>query len=86
MSLQIRYFDDPILKNGSKVETFDEQLSKLSSDMLDLMPSEGVSPAAQQVGIAQFCVMEVPEHPDYPITCILDDKPTPSLIMRNFNG
>ena len=85
MSLQIRYFGDPILKEmGQKVETFDEQLSKLSSDMLDLMHrSEGIGLAAQQVGIAlQFCVMEVPEHPDYPITCILDDKPlTPSLIM-----
>ena len=85
MSLQIRYFGDPILKEmGQKVETFDEQLSKLSSDMLDLMHrSEGIGLAAQQVGIAlQFCVMEVPEHPDYPITCILDDKPlNPSLMM-----
>ena len=29
--------------------------------------------------------MEIPDHPDYPITCILDGKPlSPSLIMPMF--
>ena len=85
MSLKIRYFGDPVLKEvGKKVECFDQNLSKLSQDMLDIMyQAEGIGLAAQQIGEAiQFCVVDVPEHPDYPITCILDGKPlSPSLIM-----
>ena len=52
--------------------------------MLVLMRiTEGIGLAAQQIGKAlQFCVVEVPEHPDYPMACILDGKPlSPSLIM-----
>ena len=63
---------------------FDEDLLNFSNEMLTLMhKSEGIGLAAQQVGKAiQFCVVEVPEHPDYPITCIFDGKPlAPSLIM-----
>ncbi len=85
MSLKIRYFGESVLReNGRKVENFDDKLSKLSQDMLALMhQSDGIGLAAQQVGLAlQFCVVEVPEHPDYPIDCILDGKPlSPSLIM-----
>ena len=45
--------------------------------------AEGIGLAAQQIGQAlQFCVVDVPEHPDYPMTCILDGKPlSPSLVM-----
>ncbi len=85
MSLKIRYFGESVLReNGRKVENFDDELSKLSQDMLALMhQSDGIGLAAQQVGLAlQFCVVEVPDHPDYPIACILDGKPlSPSLIM-----
>jgi len=85
MSLKISYFGDPILrKKGSKVEDFDESLLKFSKEMLVLMhESEGIGLAAQQVGEAiQFCVVEVPEHPDYPMTCIFDGKAlSPSLVM-----
>lgn len=88
MTLSIRYYGDPVLKEkGLKVDRFDDQLSKLAHDMLALMHlSDGIGLAAQQVGLAlQFCVMEIPDHPDYPITCILDGKPlSPSLIMPMF--
>lgn len=88
MTLSIRYYGDPVLKEkGVKVDRFDDQLSKLANDMLALMHlSDGIGLAAQQVGLAlQFCVMEIPDHPDYPITCILDGKPlSPSLIMPMF--
>ena len=88
MTLSIRYYGDPVLKEkGVKVDRFDDQLSKLANDMLALMHlSDGIGLAAQQVGLAlQFCVMEIPDHPDHPITCILDEKPlSPSLIMPMF--
>jgi peptide deformylase len=88
MTLSIRYYGDPVLKEkGIKVDRFDDQLSKLGHDMLALMHlSDGIGLAAQQVGLAlQFCVMEIPDHPDHPITCILDEKPlSPSLIMPMF--
>ena len=44
---------------------------------------QGIGLAAQQVGKAiRFCVVDVPDHPDYPIACILDGKPlSPSLLM-----
>ena len=85
MTLKIRYFGDPVLKEaGQKVEEFGPELARLSIDMLELMhQSEGIGLAAQQIGKAlQFFVADVPDHPDYPITCILDGKPlSPSLIM-----
>ena len=85
MSLKLRYFGDPVLRqSGKKIEKFDEQLVDLSSKMLEVMrESEGIGLAAQQIGLAeQFCVMDVPEHPDYPMLCILDGKAlTPSLLM-----
>ncbi len=85
MSLYIRYFGDSVLRQkGLKIEKFDDHLTKLSQDMLEIMhTSEGIGLAAQQIGKAiQFCVMEVPDHPEYPTTCILDGKPlSSSLIM-----
>lgn len=85
MSLRLRYFGDPVLRqSGRKIEKFDDQLASLSQEMIEVMrESDGIGLAAQQVGIAeQFCVMDVPEHPDYPILCVLDGKAlSPSLLM-----
>jgi peptide deformylase len=85
MSLTIRYYGDPVLKQtGTKVDQFDEPLAQLSKDMLDTMrQNDGIGLAAQQIGLAsQFCVMDVPDHPEYPMLCILDGKPvSPSLVM-----
>jgi peptide deformylase len=85
MSLKLRYFGDPVLRqSGRKIEKFDDQLATLSQEMIEVMrESDGIGLAAQQVGIAeQFCVMDVPEHPDYPILCVLDGKAlSPSLLM-----
>ena len=85
MSLNICYFGNSVLRQkGRKIVKFDEQLTKLASDMLEIMhTSEGIGLAAQQIGKAiQFCVMEVPDYPDYPTACILDGKPlSSSLIM-----
>jgi peptide deformylase len=85
MSLKLRYFGDPVLRqSGRKIEKFDDQLASLSQEMIEVMrESDGIGLAAQQVGIAeQFCVMDVPEHPDYPILCVLDGKAlSPSLLM-----
>ena len=85
MSLKLRYFGDPVLRqSGRKIEKFDDQLASLSQEMIEVMrESDGIGLAAQQIGIAeQFCVMDVPEHPDYPILCVLDGKAlSPSLLM-----
>jgi len=85
MSLKLRYFGDPVLRqSGRKIEKFDNQLASLSQEMIEVMrESDGIGLAAQQVGIAeQFCVMDVPEHPEYPILCVLDGKAlSPSLLM-----
>ena len=85
MSLRLRYFGDPVLRqSGRKIEKFDDQLASLSQEMIEVMrESDGIGLAAQQVGIAeQFFVMDVPEHPDYPILCVLDGKAlSPSLLM-----
>jgi len=85
MSLRLRYFGDPVLRqSGRKIEKFDDQLASLSQEMIEVMrESDGIGLAAHQVGIAeQFCVMDVPEHPEYPILCVLDGKAlSPSLLM-----
>jgi len=85
MSLKLRYFGDPVLRqSGRKIEKFDDQLATLSQEMIEVMrESDGIGLAAQQIGIAeQFCVMDVPEHPEYPILCVLDGKAlSPSLLM-----
>ena len=85
MSLRLRYFGDPVLRqSGRKIEKFDDQLASLFQEMIEVMrESDGIGLAAQQIGIAeQFCVMDVPEHPEYPILCVLDGKAlSPSLLM-----
>ncbi|MDG1138327.1 MAG: peptide deformylase [Opitutales bacterium] len=85
MTLRITQFGESILQEkGKKVTSFDPDLTELANDMLDAMDhAEGIGLAAQQVGKSlQFCVVDVPEHPEYPMACILDSKPlAPSLVM-----
>ena len=85
MTLRITQFGESILtQKGKSVESFDASLSKLAQEMLVSMhAAEGIGLAAQQVGQAvRFCVVDVPDHPEYPISCILDGKPlSPSLLM-----
>ena len=75
MSLRITQYGESILqKEGKPVDSFDEQLKELSNAMLESMKeAEGIGLAAQQIGQAiRFCVVDVPEHPDYPTHCVLD--------------
>ena len=85
MTLRITQYGESILhEKGKIVESFDSDLSQLSRDMLEAMYQvQGIGLAAQQVGKAiRFCVVDVPDHPDYPMACILDGKPlSPSLLM-----
>jgi peptide deformylase len=85
MTLRITQYGESILHDkGKAVSDFSDELFNLSCDMIEAMRgAEGIGLAAQQVGQAlRFCVVEVPDHPDYPITCILDDKPlSPALLM-----
>jgi len=77
MTLSVTQYGESILhQKGKQVTEFSSKLSSLYHDMLEAMyAEEGIGLAAQQVGIAlQFCVVDVPSIPDYPITCILDDK------------
>lgn len=85
MLLEIVKYGNPILhKKGKVVTEFSDTISALYQDMLDTMyKEEGIGLAAQQVGLAiQFCVIDVPSHPEYPITSILDDQSlSPQLLM-----
>ena len=85
MSLSIVNYSTRVLREkGKAISQFDDSLNQLSKDMISTMyEAEGIGLAAQQIGEAlQFCVMDVPDHPEYPITCILDGKPlSPSLLM-----
>ncbi|HAD22443.1 MAG: peptide deformylase [Opitutae bacterium] len=85
MTLRITQYGESVLhQKGETVQSFDNELTQLSKDMLEAMHQvQGIGLAAQQVGKAiRFCVMDVPDHPDYPMACILDGKPlSPSLIM-----
>ena len=85
MTLRITQYGESILHDkGKAVSDFSDELFKLASDMIEAMRvAEGIGLAAQQIGQAlRFCVVEVPDHPDYPITCILDGKPlSPALLM-----
>ena len=77
MTLSVTQYGESILhQKGKQVTQFSVKLRDLYQDMLEAMyAEEGIGLAAQQVGIAlQFCVVDVPIIPDYPITCILDDK------------
>ena len=85
MLLEIVKYGNPILhKKGKVVTEFSDTISALYQDMLDTMyKEEGIGLAAQQVGLAiQFCVIDVPSHPEYPITSILDGHSlSPQLLM-----
>jgi peptide deformylase len=85
MSLSIVNYGTKVLREkGKAISEFDASLNQLSKDMISTMyEAEGIGLAAQQIGEAlQFCVMDVPDHPEYPITCILDGKAlSPSLLM-----
>jgi peptide deformylase len=85
MTLSIVKYGEKVLRQkGLPVSQFDSQLKQLSNDMLLAMEAaEGIGLAAQQIGKAlQFCVVDVPDHPEYPMDCILDGKPlSPSLLM-----
>ena len=85
MTLRITQYGESILhQKGSPIESFDAELSRLSKDMLEAMHQvEGIGLAAQQVGKAlRFCIVDVPDHPEYPMACIVDGKAlSPSLLM-----
>lgn len=85
MTLRITQYGESILHDkGNVVSDFSEKLAFLYDEMIDAMHNaDGIGLAAQQIGKAlRFCVVEVPDHPDYPITCILDGKPlSPALLM-----
>ena len=85
MLLEIVKYGNPILhKKGKMVTEFSDTISALYQNMLDTMyKEEGIGLAAQQVGLAiQFCVIDVPSHPEYPITSILDGQSlSPQLLM-----
>ena len=85
MTLRITQYGESILhQDGKVVSSFGAELTELANQMLKAMDqAEGIGLAAQQIGEAiRFCVVDVPEHPEYPMTCILDGKPlSPSLLM-----
>ena len=85
MTLRITQYGESILhEDGKVVSSFGAELTELANQMLKAMnQAEGIGLAAQQIGQAiRFCVIDVPEHPEYPMTCILDGKPlSPSLLM-----
>lgn len=85
MTLRITQYGESILhEDGKVVSSFGAELTELANQMLKAMDqAEGIGLAAQQIGQAiRFCVIDVPEHPEYPMTCILDGKPlSPSLLM-----
>ncbi len=85
MTLRITQYGESILhQDGKVVSSFGAELTELANQMLEAMDqAEGIGLAAQQIGEAiRFCVVDVPEHPEYPMTCILDGKPlSPSLLM-----
>lgn len=63
MILQLRYFNDPILRQqGEPIKHFDETLKTLASDMIETMSAEeGIGLAAQQIGKkCMLCVIDLP--------------------------
>ncbi len=84
MTLRITQYGESILhQQGRPVESFDADLVRFANQMLEAMEeAEGIGLAAQQVGKAiMFCVVDVPDHPEYPIACILDGKTLSSSLL-----
>ena len=85
MLLNLSMYGDPVLhKKGDLIKEFSSKLNELYQDMLETMYKEdGIGLAAQQVGKAiQFCVVDVPTHPEYPIMANMDGKDlSPQLLM-----
>jgi peptide deformylase len=66
MRLPLRYYGDPVLRErAAPVAAVDDELLRLSQDLIETMRLEqGVGLAAQQIGkTVALCVVEVP--PDY---------------------
>lgn len=84
MVLPIVHYNDPVLrKKGVKVNTFDDELAKLSRDMIATMhKAQGIGLAAQQIGRAlQLCVVDLSEA-DWDFNWELDGaRPPLELIM-----
>lgn len=83
MHLRIRQYGEPILRQkGALVVNFDDQLQKLTGDMIETMLIEDASGlAAQQVGYAlQMCVIDVLDSAKRlgeGLTIVLDGKEMP---------
>ena len=86
MQLRVTQYGEPILRNkGTKILVFDQELAKLSENMLETMyEAEGIGLAAQQIGLdLQIFVIDL-QLPDAAIDfeCTYDGKHLPlSLIM-----
>ena len=64
MLLRVCMYGEPILRTkGEKIDTFDEELQKLSENMIETMrENNGIGLGAQQIGEArQICVVDVAE-------------------------
>jgi peptide deformylase len=84
MALPIVHYNDPVLrKKGVKITTFDDELAKLSREMIATMhAAQGIGLAAQQIGKAlQLCVVDL-SVADWDFSWELDgSKPPLELIM-----
>ncbi|QSR89092.1 peptide deformylase [Methylacidiphilum caldifontis] len=79
MVLNIVLYDHPILrKKGKPIDSFNDQLKRLVSDMLETMAfHKGVGLAAQQIGQAlQLAVIDVSES-KIPSSLLIEGKPVP---------
>ena len=82
MERPLTYYGNPVLREkGKSVETFDSDLKRLVSDMIETMyAQEGIGLAAQQIGIAQqICVVDVrpPKESEIHFSYSFDGKSTP---------
>ena len=82
MERPLTYYGNPVLREkGKSVETFDSDLKRLVSDMIETMyAEEGIGLAAQQIGIAQqICVVDVrpPKESEIHFNYSYDGKSTP---------
>jgi len=77
MILQILEYGDPILRaKGKAIETIDDRIRELATNMIETMhAANGVGLAAQQIGEAlQLTVLDVSAVEDRPSTLKLDGK------------